>query len=267
MSLRHTLSYKTQENRGKRPDNRLTGGLYILQKILEVSICCTPACQSTAGPLLFVDWSVGSVHNEQLIVCIYHAVKVMNQLNYAIVALAFSDVYCVWDSIDDQHTLQHKRQIRRGWNQHLTPDSEVSWPNVYKWNVLIFILKISQNPLLCYEIQYLWDWCFDVQQLGKENTGVRMMRLCRAEGWAGSQRQFHSTSPLHRQTWPQKLAPCQPSTLLRLPVSHFGRPLWDQGSCLLSNNTLNYLSKWNVKVKSAYFIMMQQKKNTFINAF
>ena len=80
------------------------------------------------------------------------------------------------------------------------------------------------RSLVCYEILCLWDWCVDVQQLGKANTGVHMIRLCRAESWAGSQRQFPSTGPLSRQTWPQKLGPCQQSTLTRLPGVLFWPP-------------------------------------------
>lgn len=74
-------------------------------------------------------------------------------------------------------------------------------------------------------------------QLGKEITAIHLIRLCQAESWAGSQTQSPSTGPLNMQALPEKLKPCQPSTLLRLPDVYVGRPLKDQGSCLVSNNT------------------------------
>lgn len=97
-----------------------------------------------------------------------------------------------------------------------------------------------------------------LQQLGKKNTGVHMICLCRAESWACSQRQFPSTGPLSRQTWPQKLGPCQPSTLMRLPGVLFWPP--SEGSEILLSFKQHF-SKWNVKVKYAYSYKKNKKKN------
>ncbi len=123
--------------------------------------------------------------------------------------------------------------------------------------------QIAKVMISCsVEIFCLWDWCVDVQQLGKENTGVHMIRLCWAESWADSQRQFPSTGPLSRQTWPQKLGPCQPSTLTRLPGVLFWPP--SEGSGILLSFKQHFKPLLKVNCEGEFCIHAQRK--SFFNA-
>lgn len=102
-----------------------------------------------------------------------------------------------------------------------------------------------------------------MQQLGKENTGVHMIRLCRAESWADSQRQFPSTGPLSRQTWPQKLGPCQPSTLTRLPGVLFWPPSEGSGILLSFKQHFKPVLKVNCEGEFCIHAQKKEKKKNF----
>lgn len=79
----------------------------------------------------------------------------------------------------------------------------------------------------------------------KEITAIHLIHLCQAESWASSQTQSPSTGPLNMQALPEKLKPCQPSTLLRLPDVLCWPP--SQGPGILLSFKQHF--KWLLKVK------------------